>query len=490
MSRRKPSPVTAISESSLFDGTHQIETPSPKAPDFPLSAVAAQPLSPALPPVLAPRLAQPLTQPHGISKSMAKAIACPTFFTGQYLQPERLAANEHFLARTGQEFHAWRKAYVDHLVASNRWSDDVFRDAYLAEHALSEDARTLIGRDRFEVDPDSVFATELFLSIDQDFEPLELATEQQPGRLSADPRFLLSGTLDLLLLEGRTAIVLDPKSGFSTTGVTDDEPAFYAALVFAHFPLVEEVQFRWDFVRMSALRRTSYTRRDDLEWIHDRIRVVNAQKDLTVERYNLGLALDANPFSGLCPSCQLACPLRPRWEAGELSLAMPQTKSDAVRLAQLVKVCEDVIGSAKQLLLKWLDQEPDRELTLGLGFAASVRVDDKHEYPLIDALRSLGLDVVDIQALDGPTRQLIEEQRPAYTPAFDVPLASLHLGGLSSFCKTKKSMRRKDGGGGISRETMKAELALCAKRSASTTVVIRKQSQQGAAERLEATLEA
>jgi hypothetical protein len=467
MGRRPSSPVTAINESSLFEAPPRLEA-SGTSVEASSALPAAAP--PSLPPVLAAR--PPLVVPQGISKTMSKAIACPTFFTGQYLQPERSAAPpEHFLTLTGREFHEWRKAYVNHLIETARWSDEEFRESYALEHDLSEDARALIRRDALEINPDSVYGCELFLSVDRDFEPLEHEFNREPGRLSTHPRFLLSGTIDLLLLEGRTATILDPKSGFSTTGVTDDEPAFYAGLVMAHFPLVEEVFFRWDFVRMAAVRRTSYTRANDFQWIQDRVRAVDALKEQHVERYNQGLALDANPFSGLCPYCQLTCPLRPRWEAGELSLAMPQKREDAVRLAQLVKVCEDVIGSARSLLIQWLDQDPEHELPLGLGFVASLRVDDRNEYPLVEALHSLGLDLIDIQALDEKTRQLLDEQRPAQSPLFDVPLARLHIGGLSPFCKTKKSRA------GVSREKLRESLAGVAKRSAATTLLIRKPSQ-------------
>jgi hypothetical protein len=470
--RKKRAPVIPIQESSLF----QLE-------DFKLEP------PPVLPTVLkSGRKTGGLRAPAGISKSMAKAIACPSFFAGQYLQRGTIAVAEHFLAQTGIEFHDWRKAYVDHLVQIGEWSDPEFQEEYVRTHTLSEDGRSIILRDRFEVNPDSVYGTELFLSINHQFEALEETMDNaEPGRLSSRPDFLLSGTLDLLLLEGRMATIVDPKSGFSTTGVSDDEPAFYAALVFAHFPQVETVNFRWDFVRMSALRRTSYTRAD-LPWIHDRILQVNAAKDEAVRAYNAGEALDANPWSGMCPYCQIACPLRPRFEAGELALAMPQTRNDAVRLAQLVKVCEDVIGQARQLVTAWLDQDPEHVLPLGSGWEATLRVDDKSSYALAEALNKLGIGLVDLASLEPGMREMVLAQQPAYTPAFDVPLSGLQISGLSSYTKTKKSKKRADGGG-VSREGMKEQLAVIAKRNASTTLLIRPKTTTTIAELLEASLD-
>lgn len=445
------------------------------------AAKAAAPILPTeITPSVIPQVVNrpKLRAPAGISKSMVKALACPTYFTGQYLQ--RVAEVEHWLGKTGNEFHAWRRAYVEHLVETRLWRDPAFQADYLAGTVLSDDARTLIGRDGFELDPDTVYGCEVFLSIDREFRPLEHEIgNARPGRLSEETQALCSGTLDLLLLDGRIATICDPKSGFSTTGVTDTEPPIYAALVMLHFPLVETVKFVWDFVRHSAIRRTEYTR-EDLPWIKDMIIDQDQKKNLYVERYNAGKTLDANPFSGLCPYCQLACPLRPRWEAGELAIAAPQTRADAVQLARLVKVCQDVIDRAKGLVAGWLDQDDSKRLELGSGWEATLRVSELNTHPLHEALEVLGLDLINIRDLDDKTRELIRNQRPEYTPNFDVPLESLTLGGLSGFAKTKKSRKRPDGGGGVSREGLKPAMLAIANRGCSTTVVIRKAGQQEA----------
>jgi hypothetical protein len=433
----------------------------------------------AIPSARAERLVQ-IMAPGGISKSMAKSLSCPTFFTGQYLQPEGTAATaEHFLTRTGNEFHAWRKAYTDHLVKEQRMVDPAFRDLYLDEHHLSEDGRKLIGKDNFELDPDTVVGSELFLSADSQFGPLEYVEGREPGRHSVSRAAFMWGTIDLLLLTegGTVATVIDPKSGFSTTGVTDEEPVVYATLVFAHFPLVEVVNFRWDFVRMSALRKTSFTRREDLRWMQDMVRELNATKDQAVASYNAGRRLDANPFSGLCPYCQLSCPLRPRFETRELALAMPQTRADAVAIAKLVKVCEDVLVRARKLVIGWLDQDPGSELELGAGWEARLRIDDKAYYPLVEALQVLGLDLVDLTRLPADMQALVARERPSHTPFFDVPLRSLSISGLSDFAKTKRSQRRKDGSGGVSREGMKPALGPVSRRMAATTLIIRRAAQ-------------
>lgn len=408
-----------------------------------------------------PRTTRPtLTPAPGISKSMAKALACPHYFTGQYLQPDRVAQADHFLTRSGVEFHAWRRAYLEHLLSISRGSDPDFKAAYLESHALSEDARSLIERDELTVDPDFIYGTELFLSVDRDFQPLEHELGREPGKPPADARAFAWGTLDLLMLQERTAFLRDPKSGFSTVGVTDDEPIVYAALVFAHFPMVEEIEWLWDFVRSKTERTTTYSRAEDYAWMQDHIRELVQRKGEQVARYNAGQPMAANPFSGLCAYCQLTCPLRPRFEAGELSLAMPQTREDAVQLARLVKVCEDVVDRGRTLVKAWLDQEPAGKLDLGNGWEAAAKVYETNEYPLLKALEKLGLVLVSADQLTADQREVLTRSQPEKTPAYDVPLSSLTLGNLTSFLKAKK------------RAGLKEELRSIAKRNASTRLSV------------------
>lgn len=419
-----------------------------------------------------------LVAPKGVSKSLAKAAQCPTYFTGQYLQPkDGRIDNPHWLTITGQHFHDWRRVYVEHLVDVRKRSDPEFATIYLAATPVSDDARTLIYQDssRFEVDYEAVYGTELFLSIDRQFEPLEHEFGRAPGSLSSHPDFLASGQIDLLLLDNDCATIIDPKSGFSTTGVTDDEPPIYAALVMLHFPAIQEVKFKWEFVRVEAGKRASY-RRSDLGWIETRIREIDATKDLQVARYNAGEPVAANPFSGLCPYCSLACPLRPRAEDGELAFAPPQTRTDAVRIAQFLKVCESGAEQARALLRGWLEQDLFGALDCGGDFVASLRVDNRKSYPLLAALHELGLDVVSLDLCGPELRETIAASRPAHSPWFDVPLANLKVSGLTGFMKTSRS-RKRPGGGGVSREGMRERFDQHAIEDAATSVVIRKVTQ-------------
>lgn len=364
------------------------------------------------------------------SKSRAKALACPNFFAKQYSQQESIAQTEpHYLTKTGLEFHRYRQQYATHLQATNRWRDEQWRQDYLRTERLSPDARKVIeGDSDFSVDPQSIFGCEAFLVIDHDFRALgEIEYGRQPGLLSDDPNALCSGQLDLILLvnEGRKAIIRDPKSGWSTVGVTDEEPPIYASLIFAHFPMVREVEFVWDFVRAEGIKRNTYTR-DDLPWMHQMIAEIVDKQITYAEAHNRGETLPANPFSGLCPHCQITCPMRPRWDSGELAIGPVQTKADYQKAAMLKKVCDDVSRRLGQLMLGYMDVNGATQ-EVAPGWIAEARTITKTEYPLVDVLEALGLRIVD------------ETGTPVTrTRDYDVPLRSLGISGLSDFAKAKK----------------------------------------------------
>lgn len=404
-----------------------------------------------------------LLAPQGLSKSMAKAMACENYFAGAYVQRDTAPQRESPLAQVGTEFHNWRKAYTEHLVALRKSRDTHFAETYLETRAVLNDTRKLIERDvwRFEINPHAVYSPELFLSVDRNFHPLEQILNREPGKLSADPAAYLSGQLDLLSIEmvsstEEVATIDDAKSGFSTTSVTDDEPPLYASLVFAHFPKVQVVKFVWDFVRVRGRKRDSYTRAD-LPWVHDRVRALNERKFQIIQRWNDGKPMAANPESGLCVYCPLNCPLRPRAELGELAVAPLQTAQDAVDMAKAIAVSEAFLTKARPMLRQYLNHFGS--LPLSDEYMATLRVSESASYPLEHALRVLGLLAVDANMLAEQQPALFEwlEQhaRPSeYTPRYDIPLSALTVGGLSGPAGTKASKKRHDGGGGVSREGM------------------------------------
>src|SRR6266404_6988280 len=137
---------------------------------------------------------------NAISKSIVREMKCEWFFAAHRLDksPARLIASP--LAEAGTDVHRFRAEYVIHLVNAEKTDDLAWVLGWLKRNAVSEEAREMIRRDMdtFRVNPDTVFATELFLSIDGAYRPLEQATNSTPGFVSQHPEAVLSGTIDQL----------------------------------------------------------------------------------------------------------------------------------------------------------------------------------------------------------------------------------------------------------------------------------------------------
>src|SRR5690606_26556805 len=105
-----------------------------------------------------------------ISKSQRKAARCP-----YYYQNGRGLRMASAMRAAGTDFHDYKQKYVDHLIATNQTSDVEWAQSWLGASGVCEDARRMIEWDiqSFEIDPDHVLDTEVFLVIDEDFKPIK-----------------------------------------------------------------------------------------------------------------------------------------------------------------------------------------------------------------------------------------------------------------------------------------------------------------------------
>lgn len=444
-------------------------------------------------------LTRVLTAPPGVSKSMAKSMGCQHYFIHGYLRARALqtVGASSALAVAGSQFHAYRAAYVAHLVKQGLMHDPGWIYWYVSSNNVSEEAERLILSDitsGFRINPDAVYGAEVFLSCDSHLRPLDHEIgNATPGKLSAHPDAFASATLDLLCIDGAHATVIDPKSGFSTVGVTDDEPPINALVVFAHFPMVQTVEFRWDFVRSRTNRRATYSRDADLAWMVKRVHELNAIKQRAVDAFNRGEPLELNPFAGLCGYCVLQCPLRA--QADVRALGPVQTERDARRVAGMIHVCEQYLEQARALMKPFLNERGALQLTPDLAYAPEVI--ESSSYPLTDALNALGLALVDVSSLDPAQRDNVLLQQPLTSREWDIPLSALTVGAgkLNTFAKTKKSKKRKDpvtgeATGGVSREGLADRLDACAQSYPKTVLRFRKQGVDNLLEDLTKSLEA
>lgn len=376
--------------------------------------------------------------PTCLSKSLVKALGCPHHFAHYHLVqlPVHHAAPQP-LALVGSHFHAYRQGYIRHLIESDRQADaEWIRREWLAHRVMPEDARQLIESDlaSFRIDPDRVVGVELFLSADAALKPLEKSEGGEPGRISAHPDAYISGTLDLLLVDRTIARIVDYKSGWSTTAVSDYELPSYAALVFAHFPSVEVVEGIWEFIRVRATKSDRFLR-DDLPWITERIQEAHLRLAEIARRFDAGEALEVNPAAGLCGFCSLACPLHAEIEQkGGVDILPVQTERDARMLAQRLYVASLFAEKARAALRIWLAEHGS--VDLGNDWVAELQLTELSSYPLVPTLNVLGLGLINGFGVPAAAEELTS------SPRYGIPIDRLALRTtqLKTYAKAKKRL--------------------------------------------------
>jgi hypothetical protein len=360
-----------------------------------------------------------------VSKSLIRAMQCETHFAMHYLvEGSPLKLIDSPLARTGTDFHAYRAAYVSHLLEIGAPADKDWARRWLQDTAVvTDDARALITDDidTYGINPDTIFAAELFLSITAAGEPVEMEIGgAAPGRVTSDVRAVASGSIDLLEIDGATATVVDYKSGWATATVSDFEPPVYGALVLAHFPQVERVNFRWEFVRLGTEKAYSYSR-EQMPELLDMIVAALTRAKAIAARFPLG-QLSVNPWAGLCGYCALRCPLRDAATSRQLMIPPVQSEDDARQAAAILYAARTVAARATDALRPWLATRG--QMPLNADFVAEIAVQIANKRPLLDALEILGFDVTSMRGIN--------------SPAFDVPIEKLTVGGLSTYARAKK----------------------------------------------------
>jgi hypothetical protein len=382
---------------------------------------------------------------NSLSKSTEKALNCIRYFALSYLAQDPALAGSSELAETGTQFHAYRSAYVNHLVEVNERHDQEWATRWMGSIHLTEDAAELISRDikTFTTDPELVFGTELFLSVDESFKPLELRPTLTPGERPRDVNSMAHGSIDLLLIDGDEAVIRDYKTGWSSTNVSDYEAAHYAALIFAHFGFINTVRFEWEFLRAAARKPTTYTR-SDMSWIAPLVLAMRNRLLQVVDLYNTGGDLPINPLAGLCGFCNVTCPARELSATGISELSPLQTEDDARALAIRYRAVNAWVLKAEARLKAFLDQRG--KLELGDGVIAELCVSTGFEYPLRRTLEVLGVSV------------------PQKSPKYDVPLDGLTIG----------STAIKSYGSAIKRTGLLDEVNKVAKRVPRSTLKIHK----------------
>lgn len=386
------------------------------------------------------------------------------------------------LSDVGTAFHAYRAAYATHLSRGTEWSDRSWVDTWLRDNHVTPDARGLIEKNAavWKVNPNHIYGSELFFSIDADFKALEIEADREPGSLSSHPNAFASGQVDLLLIDGEEATIVDAKSGFSTQAITEEEAAIYCCLIFAHFPQVTRAVFWWDYVRIGQHKRSEYSR-DEFNEIRYLIEQLVARRAAVEAKSEDELTY--NREGGMCPYCRLACPGLKSVRAGKVAVMPLQSEKEAAAAATLLYLCEQYVTQARSALKDFLIAREDLggQLPLGPYDFLQLTSSQKQEFPVIETLQTLGMELVSSKILEQEVIDNIRSSRPVGSPNYDIPLHSLRIStsSIKPFLNTKTMRSRAH----ISREGLKEQLKeLSAPRGSGARLTFRRSTEDPALE--------
>ena len=238
-----------------------------------------------------------------LSQSRHGDMACETLYVHKHVRCERIAESE--AATRGIEIHQILATYINHLVRTRRATDlEVF--AALTRSACAE-AREVLDkfRENHSFDPEKILATELHITLDQDFHPIE---DSDDGERTAE----YEGTLDLVMLHSLAEAEIDDwKSYFQIVDADTFQSKFYPLLLMCLNPSLERVKFVPEFVRYGVSRCVEYTRKD-LPWLKELAQRERARQRKLHEWVSVGeRELKASPgrHCTWCPLLLKGCPV-------------------------------------------------------------------------------------------------------------------------------------------------------------------------------------
>jgi hypothetical protein len=264
-------------------------------------------------------------------QSTEQKTACPLLYVTSEIkgrkQPGGMdSARGNQVHKTGAAYAAW--------CAHKGVSMDLDAFDRLSQGAGPAAAKILVGmRESYQVDWNHLLATELPMSLDENFQPTDVVDTL--GGVSVDtgqPAFY-SGILDALYMfrEEKKARIDDLKSHFfpyepekTLQGKT------YALFVFQHFPFVEEITFRLIFVRYKNLVKSQSFIRKDVPILMEAVKSSRARQVMIHEMYDSGQEIEV--YSGPhCQYCSLlsdkSCPI------GEFNENMQLSWQDRAKFA-------------------------------------------------------------------------------------------------------------------------------------------------------------
>ena len=204
--------------------------------------------------------------------------------------------------------------------------------------------KILVGmRDSYKVDCKHLLATEIPMSLDENFQPTQVS--DVIGGVCADtylpPHY--QGTLDALYLfhEGKKGLIDDAKTHPRPYDPSDADKALqgkmYSLFVLIHFPWIEEVTFRLIFVRFRNLIREVTYKRSDIPALIESVKAARERQKMIHVNYDNKVEMEPTPGDH-CFYCSLladrSCPI------GQLNENMQLSDEDRLRF----KIWDSVFG--------------------------------------------------------------------------------------------------------------------------------------------------
>lgn len=195
-----------------------------------------------------------------LSQSRHGDMACETLYVRKHVQGARIGESEP--AARGIEIHQILATYINHLVSTRRLTDLVVFDRLM--RTVGVQAREVLEkfRDNHAFDPEKIFATELHITLDENFLPIEHSSCD--GEMAE-----YEGTLDLVMLHSLMEAEIDDwKSYYQVIDADTFQSKFYPLLLMCLNPSLERVKFVLEFVRYGVSRCVEYTRKD-MPWLKE-----------------------------------------------------------------------------------------------------------------------------------------------------------------------------------------------------------------------------
>jgi hypothetical protein len=189
-------------------------------------------------------------------------MACPHLYTVAVIGGQRDAENQYSLR--GTQVHEAMSDYINHLVATRKADDREWYQANILTRPYLQDAIEILGSlvGWVKVDPEKVLGTEMYLALDEEFEPIDFDIDdggQMSPMAGADVAF--EGTLDYIQCpSANEAEIWDWKSFFQIVDADTFQSRLYPLLLLKHYPALQLVRFHLQFVRYGVSRSVEYTR--------------------------------------------------------------------------------------------------------------------------------------------------------------------------------------------------------------------------------------